>query len=244
MITFKIYPINRGLVFLRGNMSNESVDTVIQNIGNMDVSDLEVRDIERLKKHLDRKKQELIKTLPPSGKPFITKQQGKTGLLYLLENEVTVKQVWSWLKETYSKDDEWIKQAKKLAFFHGKELYIELLDEPMMLGMKKDKLIRQSTFTSVSSYNHLLSRVSTVKNIYTDRCNDKVNIQLLREEISSCKDEIHKLRSRVEILEVTTDYLIVDTKMEAKLLYEQGLSQKDLAAKYGVTTRTIRNWLK
>lgn len=224
-------------------MSNESVDAAIQAVGNIDLTESTVQDIERIKKHLNNIRNNIIKALPPSGKQYVTKNQGKTGLLYMLENDVTVKQVWAWLKDTYKKDDQWVKEAKKLSFYYSKELYIELLDNELIAGMRKGKLIRQSTFTNSSSYNHLLRQVHTAKEIYIDGILNKELIQKQLNEISLLSDRVNALEDKVELLEISTDFLLIDTKVEAKLLRDQGVSQKDLAAKYGVTTRTIRNWI-
>lgn len=225
-------------------MSNESFDNAIQSVANIDVTELEVRDIERLKNSLERKKQELIKSKPPSGKPYVSKQQGYCGVLYLLENEVTVKQVWEWLKTTYNHKDEWIQQAKKLEFFYSKQVYLSLKDHTLIKQMRKDKLIRQTTFTSSSSYNNLLTKVSVAKNIIVAKSKDKQMIQEHEVSIKTLSERVALLEDKVEMLEATSEYLMVDTKQEVKLLSESGVSQKDLATKYGVTTRTIRNWLK
>lgn len=224
-------------------MSNETIDSVIQAIGNINCTDSTIQDIERIKKQLNRVRGSIVKNLPPSGKQYVTKTQGKTGLLYMLENDVTVKQVWTWLKDTYKKDDQWVNQAKKLSFYYSKELYIELLDHDLLLGMRKGKLIRQSTFTNSSSYNHLLRQVSTAKELYIEGVTNKELIQKQAYEISSLGDRVNALEDKVELLEISTNHLLIDTKIEAKLLSDQGVSQKDLAAKYGVTTRTIRNWI-
>lgn len=224
-------------------MSNESIDAAIQAVGNINLSESTVQDIERIKKYLNNVKSNIIKSLPPSGKQYVTKTQGSTGLLYMLENDVTVKQVWQWLKDTYKKDDEWIKQAKKLSFYYSKELYIELIDHEILAGMKKGKLIRQSTFTNASSYNHLLRQVHTAKEIYIEGVDNIKRIEAQANEISTLTERVDALENKVELLELSVDYVLVDTKVEAKLLSSQGVSQKDLAAKYGVTTRTIRNWI-
>lgn len=225
-------------------MSNESLDNAIQSVANIDVTELEVRDIERLKNSLERKKQELIKSKPPSGKPYIPQQQGYSGVLYLLENEVTVKQVWEWLKVTYNHKDEWIQQAKKLEFFYSKQVYLSLKDHSLIKQMRKDKLIRQTTFTSSSSYNNLLTKVSVAKNILVAKNKDKQTIQEYEALINGLSERVLILEDKVEMLEATSDYLMVDRRMEVKLLSDNGVSQKDLAVRYGVTTRTIRYWLK
>lgn len=227
-------------------MSNSSFDDACQTVANIDVAGdkLEVKDIHRLKKIVDNKLRELVKSKPPSGKPYISLSQGREGVIYLLENDVTTKQVWQWLKLTYNHGEDWISQAKKLTFYHSKRVYIDIKDMDLMKLMRKNKLIRQSTLTETSSYNMLLNKVAVAKHQMVEKIRDKDTIKEQDRKIDKLTQRVDSLEVKVNILEETMEYVVVDECEEAKLLYGQGISQVDLATRYNVTTRTIRNWLK
>lgn len=162
----------------------------------------------------------------------------------ILEEGVSPAQASYLASEIFDKTEDWINYTKKLS--HGKKWAKQVMrkfdSHPVQREMKQKGVIVSRDLYEHNTPHSQLQRLYKGVKLYEWIKGIETSVEVVQEDNKQLKAEVSLAKASIEILEEIVGSS-VPNEDKIKILKDSGLSQKDVAARLGVSLSTVkRNW--